>query len=149
MMTRNYRDSLFIVLSVFVLVWGYRFFFPSQATLNNDLIASILEVQGEDDKSPVMALIEAGADINYAQVRANGVISPLVVAVATNQNDLVQALIKRGAEVNLVLSEKNALDVACEYEYESIVDTLLASGAIRHSSTTSENLPSTLVNKCQ
>jgi len=82
----------------------------------------VFAVRLKDHMIP-LALINAGAKVNVVNARTNEHVSPLVTASANGHDDLVTALLAKGADVHF--EEDQALYSAIDNERESTTSLLL------------------------
>ncbi|PIE46850.1 MAG: hypothetical protein CSA42_06150 [Gammaproteobacteria bacterium] len=104
---------------------AYEYYFLDRAVANEDVIA-------------IQYLLDGGADINgngyknFVQDCGGNYeySSPLMVAVSTQNIDIVKMLLERGADVNIIEGEGvTVLDIAKKKKNKHIVDLLLKYGA--------------------
>ena len=79
----------------------------------------------------VMAVLSSGADVNRRSTRFSGY-TPLIVAIRNNKMDIIDVLIRAGADVNLKDSEGRTPLMHALMDWEpkiSLVTILIANGA--------------------
>jgi hypothetical protein len=88
---------------------------------------TLLYESAEDgDLATVISEIEKGANVNFVTRRGT---TPLIIAAYHGHEDILNALLGAGANVNHIVSGNTALTKAAEEGNESIVKILLAAGA--------------------
>jgi len=73
-----------------------------------------------------LALIQAGADVNVADWDGNTALS---IAMTESSNQVVEALLKKGADPNSLVHNERPLHVAAEYGFDETIKVLLRYGA--------------------
>jgi uncharacterized protein len=73
-----------------------------------------------------LALIQAGADVNVVESDGNTALS---IAMTESSNEVVEALLKKGADPNSLVHNQRPLHVAAEYGYDETIKVLLRYGA--------------------